>query len=170
MVLQNLGKLLEKLSKLREQNSILATFFIGDLQEKNVLIDRTTKKIQIIDLDSCKIKTNKPFPTKYLEFIYCFNYVKQNLHKKYIIKGDTCIPNESSDLYCYILIILKQLFHIDITYLSIEQFYKEMYKIKETMPEELWTILINIYNIPYNKNPYKLLDTIEEVKEKTLKK
>lgn len=170
MVLQNIGRVLHTLHCCREQEGILKTFFIGDLHEGNILVDRKTKNIQICDIDSCKIGSNQPFPTKYLNFYNKYNYVRKNLKNKYPIQNDRFIPNGNSDLYCYIKIILDILFNFDIEYLNILNYHKVIYNLKEQgLPDALYQIFINLYHPIDNKNPYKYLDSIPSSFERKLK-
>ena len=161
VTLQNVGKVLEKLKYIRNHENKLTTFFIGDLQESNILVDIQTKKIQIIDLDSCKIENNRAFAAKYLEFLKTYFYVRENLQEKYPWDGYHFSNNENTDLYCYTMIILRFLFGVDIMLLDLNAFYNKMYDLKQDgLPDSLYQIFINLYNHVPNQNPYRLLDFI----------
>ncbi len=169
IILQNLGRVLEKLKWIREKEGKLQTFFIGDLQESNILVDPLTKQIQICDTDSCKIGKNKPFLSKYLNFLNTYTYVKKCLSNKYPMTNHTFIPNCNTDLYCYVVLILKFLFHMDIELLNFTDFYQQLYLLKKQgLPEPLYQIFINLYNNVPNENPYKFLDTIPESFERKI--
>lgn len=171
IVLQNIGKVLKKLNILRNKEHILETFFISDLQEKNILIDAITKKVQYIDLDSCKIDDNYPFLTRYLHFYNTWGFAWP-LRNKYPFTYDVAIPNQNTELYSYIVIILKFLFDVDIIFLDIGEFYEQMYTLKEQgLPESLFQIFLKLYDVVPNENPYKVLDTIPSSfeRKKTLK-
>lgn len=169
LVLQNIGKILETLNHLRTKENILTDFFIGDLQESNILVDSITKKVQIIDLDSCKIGNNRAFLTKYLNFLKTYTHVRQNLGKKYPWDKYNFSNNQNTDLYCYSVIILKVLFSIDISILDLNTFYKMMYKLKqENLPEPLFQIFLNLYNNVDNDNPFRYLENIPHSFEKEL--
>lgn len=171
LILQNIGNFLQKLQCYREQEKKLQTFFIGDLHEGNILVDKETKKIQICDIDSCKIGDNKLFSNKYLQFCCTGYYVLQNLSKKYPLLNDYFVPNQNSDLYCYISNIMKALFNLDIRYFNITDFFKKLYSLKEQgLPEPLFQIFLNIYSLVENKTPYKLLDSIPNTFERNLKR
>ena len=169
LVLQNIGKILETLNHLRTKENILTDFFIGDLQESNILVDSITKKVQIIDLNSCKIGNNRAFLTKYLNFLKTYTHVRQNLGKKYPWDKYNFSNNQNTDLYCYSVIILKVLFSIDISILDLNTFYKMMYKLKqENLPEPLFQIFLNLYNNVDNDNPFRYLENIPHSFEKEL--
>lgn len=166
IIFQNIGRVLENLEHIRNEEGKLKSFFIGDLHETNVLVDPISKKIQICDIDSCKIGNNKPFLTAYLNFYFTYDYVLQNLSTKYLYNY-SCVQNQNTDLYCYNVMILKNLFNIDIEFLSVKSFYKQLYSLKENgLPEPLFQIFLNLYNTVDNQNPYKLLDTIPNYFEK----
>lgn len=165
VVLKNIGLVLEKLSSLRRQG-ILTDFFIGDLHESNILVGENNQ-IQICDLDSCKIGKNIPFLTKYLQFLKTYLEVKKGLQHKYPFYYDLCIPNENSDLYSYCVMILKVLFHVDITKLSSSAFYETLYSLKEQgLPEPLYQTFLNLYSPKDNENPYRYLEDLPNSFEK----
>lgn len=169
-ILQNVGRLLEELRYIREKEKKLETFFIGDLQEENILVDKETKKIQICDLDSCKIGDNKPFRAKY-SFCRTFYHVFQNLEKKYPLSPITSfIPNHNFELYCYIATIMNVLFHIEIQFMDVPNYFKWLHFMKEQgFPEPLFEIFLNIYSPKDNVNPYPYLDAIPNRLERNLK-
>lgn len=161
IVMQNIGHVLHTLQCYREQEGILKTFFIGDLHEGNILVNSKTKNIQICDIDSCKIGSNKPFPTKYLQFYNTYNYVCKKLQNKYPMQNDRAIPNSNTDLYCYIKMILDILFNFNIEYLNILDYHKVIYSLREQgLPEPLYQAFINLYHPLDNINPYQYLDAI----------
>ncbi len=161
IVLQNIGKVLEQLKNIREKENKLTTFFIGDMHERNILVDKNSKKVQFIDLDSCKLEDNLASMTKYLEFLKTYNYIKTKLNYKYPYDKFNFSNNENTDLYCYMVMILKHLFGVNIIPLDLNEFYNQMYFLKEQgLPEDLYQIFINLYNNIPNTNPYKLLDGI----------
>lgn len=168
IVLQNVGKVLEQLKWLRMEGK-LTDFFIGDLQERNILVDKNTKKVQFIDLDSCKIGSNRAFLTKHLEFLKTYSYVKNNLSLKYPYEKYNFSNNFNTDLYCYMVVILKILFNTDITWLNLNDFYQKMASLKNKgLPEPLYEIFINLYSPKDNVNPYKLLDSMPDGLERKL--
>lgn len=154
-VLKNLGKLLHDLQTLRKEEHILTDFFIGDLHEKNVLFDMLTKEIQICDLDSCKIHNNQNSPIKHRSPIY--------LTEKYYDENGKTIISQESDLYCYIVIIFRVLFSIDITYFTLNGYKKFFSLLKiEGMPTPFIKAFQRTYTKYPNTNPYNSLEYLEE--------
>lgn len=168
--MKNIGHVLEKLEYMRKEENKLQTFFIGDLHEENILVNKETKKIQICDIDSCKIGNNQPFRTKY-SFLKAYYYVFKHLNKKYPFNSNNIfIPNEDFDLYCYIVIILNTLFHINVLCLDVTDYFKQIYSLKEQgLPRPLFQIFLNIYSPAKNENPYRYLDAIPESFERKRK-
>lgn len=168
-ILQNVGKVLQQLEEIRKQEGKLQNFFIGDLHEGNILVDKKTKRIQICDIDSCKIANNIPFLTKY-SFLRAHYYVFQYLKRKYhFYNPNIPIPNTNFDLYSYIAIIFNTLFQINIQTLTVTDYFKILYSLKrEGLPEPLFQIFLKIYNQIDNENPYKYLDSIPTTFERKL--
>ena len=167
--MKKIGHVLEKLSNLRRQEGILTNFFIGDLHESNILVGEN-HEIQICDLDSCKIGNNKPFLTKYLQFLKTYPEVTESLQHKYPFYHYLCIPNENSDLYCYCAMIFKTLFEVDLTKLSSNEFHQTLYSLKEQgLPEPLYQTFFNLYSPKENENPYRYLEDIPNSFEKLQK-
>lgn len=171
LVLKNIGNVLERLHYLRIQENLLTNFFIGDIHEGNILVNPETKEIQFIDLDSCKIGNNKAFLAKYLQFLKTYNYVTLSLSKKYPKYMHTFSNNENTDLFCFLVIIMKILFSIDIQFMDVPEFYQMIEKLKvQGLPHELYKALYKLYIPCSNTNPYKSLDSIPSSFERKLEK
>lgn len=156
------------MESIRHKEGKLQNFFIGDLQEKNILVDKNTKKIQLCDIDSCKIGDNIPFCARY-SFLKSYSYVSRNLQVKYPMYNTLFIPNKNFELYCYIVIIFNTLFHINIRVLTVPEYYQILYSLKRLgLPEPLFQIFINIYSLADNQNPYSFLDKIPTSLERKL--
>jgi len=169
IVLKNIGKVLEHLHYLRTEENLLKNFFISDLHEGNILVDHNTKKIQIIDFDSCKIGNNKAFLSKYLQFLKTYSYVTKILKYKYPKETHYFIGNENTDLYCYLIIIMKSLLDINIHLMDVTEFYQTISFLEsQDFPKEICFCLRNIYFPCDNVNPYKYLDYIPESFERKL--
>lgn len=167
MLYENKVYTLEEIESQRENLELIKELL---LFKKVVIVNPITKKIQICDLDSCKIGNNKPFETKYLQFFRTYSYVTNHLAHKYPKNTYIFIPNYNTDLYCYITIILKVLFNIDVLHSDLITFYSQIYALKsQGLPEPLFQIFMNIYNICDNKNLYKFLEFIPESFERNLK-
>ena len=65
-------------------------------------------------------------------FLKAYYYVFKHLNKKYPFNSNNIfIPNEDFDLYCYIVIILNTLFHINVLCLNVTDYFKQIYSLKE---------------------------------------
>jgi len=165
-LLKNLGLVLQKLETLRKEENRLTDFFLGDLHSENILIKKDTQKIQICDLDSAKIKTNEPPLTKYFAYLYkdLIAFPKYTYQKPYQI-----IPNEESDLFAYIIIIMEVLFEKNIFELSPNQYFPFLSKLHSLgLPKPLVTIFKNIYSNNPNQNPFPYLEDIPKKLERSM--
>lgn len=158
--LMNVGKILEQMKKIRE-NNLDGDFFIGDLHEHNFIVEKDTKKLFCTDVDSFKICNNEPSTSKYLFLSkgidkFPRKYVKTNSRYSYRI-------NENTDLFCYNMIILNYIAGLNMSSVDLENFnlYLE-YLNKLGYSKELLDSFNNIYSLNDNQNPYYLLDTIPD--------
>lgn len=162
-ILKKIGKILEKMKKLRETKE-MPDFFINDLHEKNFLIDPTTKEVSVVDLDSCSINGNLKFGSKYLSYLTPLD----NFEKYQKVKTFTCgadyIPSEQTDLYCYTIMILNFLSNTSFHRLSLEEANK-YFEYLETigLSKELLFNISKIYSENNNVNVFENLDAIKEV-------
>lgn len=157
-ILKQIGDILNQMKKIRKFSNI-DDFFIGDLHEDNIIIN-TNGQLKIIDTDSFKILNNMSSPSKYL----------QNLKRKHIINQkyqldpinkDIIQPKESTDYYCYCIIVLNTLFQADITKLDMKDFYNYLEYLKKIgINKELIDNFMNIYTNKPNENIGYLLDSI----------
>lgn len=160
-LLIQIGELLERLKIIRQYSSI-SDLYISDLHEGNIIYNLKTGKLNVVDMDSCKINGNKPFPAKYLSKHspinnYPFKY-KQNEDEN---KLANYIPNENSDYYCYTIIVLNYLLGTNATRLTLEEFYSYLdYLIKLGYDKELITKISEIYSAKDNENIYNYLETL----------
>lgn len=173
--LKQIGEILEKMRLAREYSGI-EDFYLNDLHESNFVVDKNGK-VRAIDIDSCKINGNQIFSSKYLssksfineickyqknngEEVPKYKRYEQYSYKKYSSDGTNIIvPDENTDIYCYIMVILSFLYGENIGNFSIEEFYEYL--------EYLTSIGISLEIIQYfekiasnspNENPYELLD------------
>ena len=159
--LKEIGVILDKMKHLRE-NGVIEDFYLNDIHEENFMLNNDTGKVNVVDLDSCKINDNKPFSARYLA--PCSQVVE--LSNKYFINEDKSaygyiIPNENSDLFCYIMIILNYIYDGQINKLSIENYYTYMqYLLDVGFPYELVDVFSKVYEYVDNENPYELLDML----------
>lgn len=73
ILLKQIGDILIQMKKIRE-HGVVPQFYLNDLHEGNFIYNLKDKKINVTDLDSCRIGGNYPFAAKYLT-------LKQNKHK-----------------------------------------------------------------------------------------
>lgn len=153
-ILKNIGETLQRLNEYRQENDI--ELFISDLHEDNILVT-PKKEIKLIDMDSCKINGNDLSPSYYL-----FRNDKfWNLSDKYIPTRFTYRPNENTELYCYISIILNFLMKSDIKGHSVDDINKYLaYLDTLKVDSSLLRAFERIYTHGNNINPYNLLETL----------
>ena len=130
--LRQIGMILEKM-KLRRDYTSISDFYINDLHESNFIVDKNDN-VKVIDIDSCKINGNNIFNSKYLSrksFINeVYKYEKNNecnsdysYHKYSTDMTGSFIPDENTDLYCYIIVILNFLYGDNIQNFTLQEFY-----------------------------------------------
>ena len=160
--LVKVGNLLERLDAYRMLDSDLKTFYIGDIHGGNFLFDNNGR-MKLIDLDSCNVNGNKPFPILY-------NFFKDNLldpviKEKYPLYPDTTIitPSINSDLYCYTIMIVSSLFGFNAASYTADQFNAYLdYLFSIGFGEELLHCFGKIYTKDDNVNPVKYIDQIPD--------
>lgn len=159
--LKQVGKILEQLKTIRKYTT-LKDFYINDLHESNFMVNHNNKQLYVIDLDSCKISSNMAFPAKYLTEKSILN----STPNKYNINNDLNIPgyvtaNESSDLFCYNIMILNFLYGDNINNFSMSEFYEYLNYLKYIgVNEDLLDNFDRIANNRNNKNPSNYLDLL----------
>ena len=177
--LKQIGELLEKMHSVREYSEI-EDFYINDLHESNFIVD-TDNRVRAIDIDSCKINGNKIFNSKYLSsksFIsQIYKYQKNDEENRTKYKKDTdykysyrkystdvsgaFIPDENTDIYCYMMIILNFLYGDNIGNFSLEEFYDYLEYLNSIgFNKELLSYFEKVASNSPNENPYELLDSI----------
>lgn len=127
-----IGNILEQLKHIRSETP-LKDIYLNDLHAGNFIVT-TNGELKTIDLDSCKICDNKPFPSKYLYHNGLLKYSnKYNLYKKgdeyngeyeYRTEFGYVEADENSDLYCYIMTILNFLYSDNVGRMNIDEFFK----------------------------------------------
>ena len=172
--LKQIGAILEKM-KLRREYTSVSDFYINDLHESNFIVDNSDN-VRVIDIDSCKINGNGIFSSKYLSsksFINeIYKYQKNNNQTKYeqnpysyhkysTDMSGASIPDENTDLYCYIIVILNFLYEGNISHFTLEEFYEYIDYLQTIgIDKELLDIFDKIVSESTNENPYMLLDSI----------
>ena len=183
--LKQIGNILEKMKLVREYTSI-NEFYLNDLHESNFIVTTDTDDVRVIDVDSCKINGNQIFTSKYLSsksfinqiykyqknnaFSYPYAYSESGIkYRKYSgtyykystnIEG-SFIPDENTDLYCYIIVILNFLYGEDTSRFTFEEFYDYLsYLDKIGVSKEFIDIAEKLVDGSPNENPYLLLDSL----------
>lgn len=159
--LKEIGKILEKMAIMRK-NTDIKDFFLNDLHEGNFIIDLNTGKLNVVDMDSCKINGNNPAAAKYLTPMSPISKIpkkyRKNKNNDYL---GYIIPDENSDLYCYNVIVLNYLFQNRITNLTIEEFYVYLNYLRKTgLPYKLVDEFAKLYQYMDNENIMEYLDYI----------
>ena len=172
--LKQIGEILAKM-KLRRDYTSITDFYINDLHESNFIVDGDDN-VKVIDIDSCKINGNGIFNSKYLSrksFINeVYKYGKNNecninpdypytYHKYSTDITGAFIPDENTDLYCYIIVILNFLYGDNIGNFTLQEFYDYLeYLQKIGIDKELLLYFEKIATCSENENPYELLDCL----------
>ena len=174
--LKEVGKLLDQLEKIRV-NSPLDNIFINDLHDANFLIEKDTGNLRTIDLDSCKIADNKPFPSKVLSPLALLNFVdnKYQIYSKdfgmyregykynYRSEFGYIYPDKNSDVYCYIIMILNFLYGANVNNMKLDEFYDYIFYLENIgVSHELIEYFIKILSNADNEIPIEALDSLTE--------
>lgn len=166
LYLKQVGEILEKIKKVRVYKNV-SNFYLNDLHASNFILNKQTSRINVVDMDSCRIGNNMSVPSKYLNknaFISeVSKYKKVNNNIGGVYEAD-----ENTDLYCYTMMILEYLYGDKLTNLSIGDYYVYLeYLSSLGVSKELLDKLALIYSSKDNENPYEYLPSLEEFYGKT---
>ena len=173
--LKQIGNLLEKM-KLKREYTDIKDFYVNDLHESNFIVDKSGH-VRLIDVDSCKINGNDIFASKYLSsksFIKeVYKYEKntqttteadnyEDNYKKYSTdSAGAFVPDENTDLFCYIMVILNFLYGDNIQSFTIQEFYNYLEYLQHIgVDNELLQCFEKIVKCTNNENPRELLDSL----------
>lgn len=157
---KQIGALFEKMKEIRKYTE-LKDFYLNDVHEGNFIVSKETDKIIAIDLDSCKINNNKPFPAKYLNPSIEFGYLDQKYMPYDREHMGFFVPDENTDMYCYSIMLLNYFYGDNILKVSIEEYYKYLQYLKDIgFPTPLVDIFSNLYSLANNNNPSSYLDEL----------
>ena len=172
--LKKVGEVLEKLNHIRKKTS-LDNVFVNDLHADNILVDEN-KEIKFIDLDSCRISDNKPFPSKYLSDGGLISHVSSHKYQKFNKKVKVndgynyrrgygfYEANENTDLYCYVIMILNFLLGSNVNIMSVNEFYDYITYLNYIgVDSDLLSAFTKITDNCNNINPMNELDTLNNV-------
>lgn len=160
--LKEIGNIIEKMGNVRKYTKI-NDFYLNDLHESNFILNKNTNRINVVDMDSCKINDNKAFASKFLTPVSKIYDVKK-YEKDESVCGGFYKINENTEYYCYIMMILNYIANYRINGLSIDEFYYYMEYLHEIgLSYELVDMFSLVYMEKNNVNPYLYLDELNGV-------
>lgn len=158
---KQISHILHKMDNLRN-NSDITDFYLNDLHASNFILNKKTGKINVVDLDSCKINGNKPFAAKYLTPFSPISSMKAKyrVNKEINFLG-YIIPDKNTDLYCYIMTLMNFLFKGRISSLGRDNYYLYLEYLRSiNYPYELLDKLSKIYEYVDNEEIGDELDLL----------
>ena len=162
---KQIGLILDKMKNIRNNTSI-KDFYLCDLYTDNFILNTGTNRINVIDMDSCKINGNNNCSSYYLFENNVIDSVKK--YKKKELSWFTEYEiNENTDILCYIIMLISFISGCDINKVDIKEFYNYMdYLVNFGLSNQLVSILARIYSNDDNVNPYLLLDELNKYDSK----
>lgn len=160
--LSKIGEILEQLSKIRRTTS-LKDIYIGDLHEANIMINHLNKQIGLIDLDSCRITSTFSYTSKYLTPFSLIKNQPDKYHQNQIIGNGPgyIVPDQNTDIYCYIVMILNYLTGNIFKYFTMDNFYEYLNLLNTIgINQDLLYLIEKIVTKDDNINPYEYLETL----------
>ncbi len=149
---KEISEIIKRMDNVRK--NVIPDFYLNDLHEGNFIYNINTKRINVVDMDSCKINGNKPFVSKYLTPLSPI----VDMPGKYAVHDEEAnlgyiIPDRNSDLYCFAVMVLNYLYKDRITRLSKEAYYLYLeYLISIGLPMDFVSSLARIYEYKDNEN------------------
>lgn len=160
--LKQVGIILEKMDSIRKFSD-LRNFYLNDIHESNFMIDFNNSKLNVIDLDGCKMCSSFSFPSRFLNSRGLFNNVNKYNVESDLRHGAYVMANRDSDLYCYIIMILNFLYGCDINNIDINSYYEYLrYLSYIGIDDRLLNSFSKIISYGDNINPYEFLDSLTE--------
>ncbi len=162
---KQIGLILDKMKNVRD-NTNIKDFYLCDLYTDNFILNTDTNRINVIDMDSCKINGNNNCSSYYLFDNNVIDSVKK--YKKKELSWFTEYEiNENTDILCYIIMLISFISGCDINKVDIKEFYNYMdYLVNFGLSNQLVSILARIYSNDDNVNPYLLLDELNKYDSK----
>ena len=158
--LKQIGIILEQMKKVRETTDI-EEFYLNDIHENNFVLDKQTNTIKVVDMDSCKINGNYTFPSRYLSIFSNISNFSKYEKEKECDCGGYYKPNEDTDLYCYIIMILNYISDARVNSLTMENFWGYLLYLRNMgISYELLDKIALIYSNEKNINIYEYLDEL----------
>ncbi len=157
--LKEVGQILEKMKQVRAHTEI-TNFYLNDIHENNFILNLETGHINAVDLDSSKIRNNLASAARYLTPLSKIAEVGKYIKEENAIGGCYKI-DENTELYCYIMIILKCFYREAIQRVSIEEYFIYLdYLTKIGVPRKIVDIFSYVYTGHNNENPYEELEEL----------
>lgn len=162
---KQIGLILDKMKDVRD-NTNIKDFYLCDLYTDNFILNTDTNRINVIDMDSCKINGNNNCSSYYLFENNVIDSVKK--YKKKELSWFTEYEiNENTDILCYIIMLISFISGCDINKININEFNNYMgYLVNFGLSNQLVSILARIYSNDDNINPYLLLDELKRYDSK----
>ncbi len=164
--LRKIGQLLEQLRNIRKYTP-LKDFYLNDLHESNFIVNPNTRDIAGIDLDSSKIGNNGVYPSRYASPYSLVQHIPSKYHVNESGQcGGYILPNDDSEIYCYVMTILNYLFGGNVFRLNLEEFYVYInYLDIIGIDKELLKVIEKIVTTGPNINPEPYLEslTLEQI-------
>ena len=162
---KQIGLILDKMKNVRD-NTNIKDFYLCDLYTDNFILNTDTNRINVIDMDSCKINGNNNCSSYYLFENNVIDSVKK--YKKKELSWFTEYEiNENTDILCYIIMLISFISGCDINRININEFNNYMdYLVNFGLSNQLVSILARIYSNDDNVNPYLLLDELNKYDSK----
>lgn len=157
---KQIGLILDKMKDVRD-NTNIKDFYLCDLYTDNFILNTDTNRINVIDMDSCKINGNNNCSSYYLFENNVIDSVKK--YKKKELSWFTEYEiNENTDILCYIIMLISFISGCDINKININEFNNYMdYLVNFGLSNKLVSVLARIYSNDDNINPYLLLDELK---------
>lgn len=154
---KEIGYILENMKYVR-QYTLLNDFYLNDIHENNFVLNNDTGKINVVDMDGCKINNNMTMVSLRLSpFSNIYNVNKYE--KENSMCGGCYKPSYNTEMYSYIIMFLRFISNYRINEMDVSSYYAYMeYLHKLGISYELIDILASIYSEKDNVNPYLLLD------------
>ena len=157
--LVKVGEILEELSKTRRTTS-LKDIYMGDLHESNIMVNIFTKQLGIVDLDSCRIGSRFSYTAKYLTPFSLLKTQPDKYEINQIIGNGPgyIVPDQNSDIYCYIVMILNYITGNIFKYFTVDNFYDYLNLLSNMgINPNLLYLIEKIVTKDDNINPYEYL-------------
>jgi len=157
-LLRQVGKILKSVSNI---NANLKQFYLADVNENNFVVDRDNV-VHAVDLDSCKIGNNLPFPSRYIHSIGNKPNLLTNKYKKN--NQGVYIPDNNTEMACYNIMVLNTIASGRVDRLSIDEYYYYLEYLKAIGYDyEVIDYFSSVYSADLAKNPAEILDFIPEI-------